>query len=133
MARITKNLKDPGSAITHFIGMMMAIFAATPLMIKSIHSPEKAHTISLAIFIVSMILMIAMLILCPILTYIIMMVSKTTIFSYIISCVMCGILSSLPVIIGVRFSRTMKKISKIIISIVFPIIFALILFITINL
>lgn len=57
MARITKNLKDPGSAITHFIGMMMAIFAATPLMIKSIHSPEKAHTISLAIFIVSMILL----------------------------------------------------------------------------
>ena len=30
-----KKLKDPGSAITHFIGMLMAIFAATPLLIKA--------------------------------------------------------------------------------------------------
>ena len=85
------------------------------------------------LFIVSIILMLAMLILCPILTYIIMMISKTTIFSYIISCVMCGILSSLPVIIGLNLNRTVKKMSKIIISIVLPLIFALILFITINL
>ena len=28
-------LKDPGSAITHFIGMLMAIFAAVPLLIKA--------------------------------------------------------------------------------------------------
>lgn len=48
-------LKDPGSAITHFIGMMMAIFAATPLIIKATHEPGKIHLISLTIFIVSMI------------------------------------------------------------------------------
>ena len=27
-------IKDPGSAITHFIGMLMAAFAATPLLIR---------------------------------------------------------------------------------------------------
>ena len=30
-----KHIKDPGSAITHFIGMLMAIFAAFPLLIKA--------------------------------------------------------------------------------------------------
>ncbi len=28
-------IREPGSAITHFIGMMMAIIAATPLMVKA--------------------------------------------------------------------------------------------------
>jgi hemolysin III len=51
--------KDPGSAITHFIGMLMAIFASTPLLIKAANKPDKIHLISLAIFIVSMILLYA--------------------------------------------------------------------------
>lgn len=46
--------KDPASAMTHFIGMLMALFAATPLMIKAATMPDKIHTISLAIFIFSM-------------------------------------------------------------------------------
>ena len=50
-------VKDPGSAITHFIGMMMAIFASTPLLIKAARQPEKIHTIVLGIFISSMILL----------------------------------------------------------------------------
>ncbi|WP_099469263.1 PAQR family membrane homeostasis protein TrhA [Konateibacter massiliensis] len=49
--------KDPGSAITHFIGMLMAMFAATPLLIKAANKPDKIHLISLSIFIVSMILL----------------------------------------------------------------------------
>lgn len=52
-----KKLKDPGSAITHFIGMMMALFAAVPLMIKAFNSPEPVHVASLAVFCVSMILL----------------------------------------------------------------------------
>lgn len=47
--------KDPGSAITHFIGMLMAALAATPLLIKAATHPDKLHTISLAVFIFSMI------------------------------------------------------------------------------
>ncbi|SFR62431.1 PAQR family membrane homeostasis protein TrhA [Anaeromicropila populeti] len=54
-----KQLKEPGSAITHFIGMLMAIFAATPLLIKAAHSPDWVNSFSLGIFIVSMILLYA--------------------------------------------------------------------------
>lgn len=52
-------IKDPGSAITHFIGMMMAIFAATPLLIKAAREPDMIHLVSLSIFIGSMILLYA--------------------------------------------------------------------------
>ena len=52
-------LKDPGSAITHFIGMMMAMFAATPLILRAMRAPDTVHVISLSIFIVSMILLYA--------------------------------------------------------------------------
>lgn len=50
-------IKDPGSAITHFIGMLMAIFAASPLIIRALSAPDTIHVISLTIFIVSMILL----------------------------------------------------------------------------
>lgn len=55
----SKKLKDPGSAITHFIGMLMAIFAATPLLIKATREPDHIHLISLAVFMTSMILLYA--------------------------------------------------------------------------
>lgn len=51
--------KDPGSAITHFIGMTMAVFAATPLLIKAADKPDPVHILSLSIFILSMILLYA--------------------------------------------------------------------------
>lgn len=56
---MTIKIKDPGSAITHFIGMMMAIFASTPLLIKAARQPDKIHMIALGIFITSMILLYA--------------------------------------------------------------------------
>lgn len=49
--------KDPGSAVTHFIGTLMAVFASTPLLIKASANPGYIHTISLGIFILSMILL----------------------------------------------------------------------------
>jgi hemolysin III len=49
--------KDPGSAITHFIGTLMAVFAAMPLLIKAAAKPSAVHVISLGIFILSMILL----------------------------------------------------------------------------
>lgn len=52
-------VKDPGSAITHFIGMMMAIFASTPLLIKAGRQPDQIHMFALGIFITSMILLYA--------------------------------------------------------------------------
>ena len=53
------HLKDPGSAITHFIGMLMALFAATPLLIKAFHEPERIYIISLSIYAASLILLYA--------------------------------------------------------------------------
>lgn len=50
-------VKDPGSAITHFIGMMMAMLASTPLLIKAARQPKKIYMIVLGIFISSMILL----------------------------------------------------------------------------
>lgn len=59
LKKFISKLKDPGSAITHFIGMLMAIFAATPLILKCGSNPDKVHVISLSIFIISMILLYA--------------------------------------------------------------------------
>lgn len=52
-------IKDPGSAITHFVGMLLAIFAAMPLLIKAAKEPGTMHVAALAIFIISMILLYA--------------------------------------------------------------------------
>lgn len=54
-----QHIKDPGSAITHFIGMLMAIFAAVPLLIKAAHEPGKIYIISLTIYAASLILLYA--------------------------------------------------------------------------
>ena len=53
------HIKEPGSAITHFIGMLMAIFAAVPLLIKAAHEPSRIYVISLAIYAASLILLYA--------------------------------------------------------------------------
>lgn len=54
-----KQLKDPGSAITHFIGMMMAIFASIPLLIKAAREPDNLYLICAAIYLASLILLYA--------------------------------------------------------------------------
>lgn len=52
-------VKDPGSAITHFIGMLMAIFAAVPLIIKAAHEPGRIYLVSIIIYAASLILLYA--------------------------------------------------------------------------
>ncbi len=47
-------IREPGSAITHFIGMMMAIIAATPLMVKAAGADHIAF-VAMAVFIGSMV------------------------------------------------------------------------------
>lgn len=50
-------IREPGSAITHFIGMMMAVFAAVPLLVKAgVMSGGRSLT-AMAIFMGSMILL----------------------------------------------------------------------------
>ena len=50
-------IREPGSAITHFIGMMMAVFATVPLLIKAGISSGGSHFAAMAIFMASMILL----------------------------------------------------------------------------
>ena len=48
-------IREPGSAITHFIGMMMAIIAATPLLVKAAVGADNMAFFAMAIFIGSMV------------------------------------------------------------------------------
>lgn len=48
-------IREPGSAITHFIGMMMAIIAATPLMVKAAVSSGAIACYALTVFVGSMV------------------------------------------------------------------------------
>lgn len=57
--QLTEHIKDPGSAITHFIGMLMAIFAAIPLLIKAAREPSRIYIIAITIYVVSLILLYA--------------------------------------------------------------------------
>ena len=52
-------LKDPGSALTHFIGWLMALFAAVPLILRAWTAPDKIYVISLSVFAISMLLLYA--------------------------------------------------------------------------
>ena len=52
-------LKDPGSALTHFIGWLMALFAAVPLILRAWTAPDKIYVISLTVFAISMLLLYA--------------------------------------------------------------------------
>lgn len=54
---IQKNIAHPkelGSAITHFIGVVMVLFAAVPLLIRAAQKPQPVYIISLSIFVISM-------------------------------------------------------------------------------
>lgn len=56
---MTHKLKDPGSAITHGIAMLLAMAGATPLLIKASRQPDTLHITALGIFILTMILLYA--------------------------------------------------------------------------
>lgn len=51
----TLRIKDPGSAITHFIAMLLAAAAAAPLLLKAWRGEGQMHVTALAIFILSMV------------------------------------------------------------------------------
>ncbi|MCH5344786.1 MAG: hemolysin III family protein [Acetatifactor sp.] len=50
-------IREPGSAITHFIGMIMAVFAAVPLLVKAGITSGNRTLVALSIFMLSMILL----------------------------------------------------------------------------
>ena len=56
---IEEHVKDPGSAITHFIGMLMAIFAAVPLLLKAAREQNPVCLGSILVYAASLILLYA--------------------------------------------------------------------------
>jgi hemolysin III len=50
-------IREPGSAITHFIAMMLAVFAAVPLLVKTGLSTGGQNFTAMVIFVLSMILL----------------------------------------------------------------------------
>ena len=48
-------IREPGSAITHFIGMMLAVFAAMPLLAKAGMTGNSADVTAMMIFALSMV------------------------------------------------------------------------------
>ena len=52
-------LKDPGSAITHGIALLLALAGAVPLIIKAARSYDVIHIFALSVFILTMILLYA--------------------------------------------------------------------------
>lgn len=53
------HIKEPGSAITHFIGMVMAFFASVPLLIRAAAQPDKIYIIAMTVYAASLILLYA--------------------------------------------------------------------------
>lgn len=51
-------IKDPGSALTHFIAMLLTLFAATPLLAKAART-GRTHVVALTVFVISMVLLYA--------------------------------------------------------------------------
>lgn len=52
-------IREPGSALTHFIAMMMAVFAAVPLLLKAGLTSGMRSFSAMAVFMISMILLYA--------------------------------------------------------------------------
>lgn len=52
-------IREPGSAITHFIGMMLAVFATIPLLVKAGTTQSGKNFTAMLIFMLSMILLYA--------------------------------------------------------------------------
>ena len=56
---MTITIREPGSAITHLIGLLLAAFAAIPLLIKASLFSTRTAVTAMAIFMTSMILLYA--------------------------------------------------------------------------
>ena len=52
-------IREPGSAITHFIGMMMAVLAAMPLLAKAGMTGSMVAVAAMMIFAMSMVCLYA--------------------------------------------------------------------------
>ena len=59
LEKMSAYVKDPGSAVTHFIGVILAILAAVPLLLKAAARPEHMFLIAMAVYASSLVLLYA--------------------------------------------------------------------------
>lgn len=52
-------IKDPGSALTHYVGMLLAIFAAIPLFYRVARNPSMEKILAFGVFALSVVLLYA--------------------------------------------------------------------------
>lgn len=57
--RLIKSLKDPGSAITHLIGLAFALIGSVPLLTKAAYAPAHTHLIAVIIYVLGLVLLYA--------------------------------------------------------------------------
>ena len=50
-------IREPGSALTHYIAMILAMFGAVPLLMKATYSQDISHVVAMLIFICSMVIL----------------------------------------------------------------------------
>lgn len=55
--RIMEKIREPGNAITHFIGTLLAAAATVPLLVRAHQAANPINITAMAVFIVSMILL----------------------------------------------------------------------------
>jgi hemolysin III len=60
----TSHIKEPGSALTHFIGLCLTLVGTVPLLQKTLQMNNRLHFISMVIFLASMLLLYAASTLC---------------------------------------------------------------------
>lgn len=57
MNKTISRIKDPASAITHFIGLIFILLFSIPLLIKSLDNPGYNHFFAILVFIIGIILL----------------------------------------------------------------------------
>ena len=57
--KLVKSMKDPGSAITHLIGLIWSVIGGIPLLIKAAQKPAPIYLIACAIYLMGLILLYA--------------------------------------------------------------------------
>jgi hemolysin III len=54
---MTITIREPGSALTHFFGMVLAVFASAPILVKAALQVGTTGILAAAVFMASMILL----------------------------------------------------------------------------
>lgn len=54
---MTITIREPGSAITHLVGMILAVFASVPLLLKAAFGAGRTGLFAMAVFMTSMVLL----------------------------------------------------------------------------